>query len=84
MDILEFKANPGQKIRGKGCDGSGEFIIKGKKVKDDGVIKFKKSYQGDNLYTVTYQGEIQGDVITGQWNLGDQTGDFRLSKVKRL
>ena len=46
MTFQEFKANHGQKIRGKGIDDIGEFIIKGKKVKDDSVIKFKKSYIG--------------------------------------
>ena len=46
MNFQEFKANLGQKIRGRGTDEIGEFIIKGKKVKDNGFIKFKKSYIG--------------------------------------
>lgn len=54
MTFQEFKANFGQKIRGNGSDEIGEFIIKGKKVKEDGVVKFKKSYIGQ--HEIKYEG----------------------------
>lgn len=62
MVFQEFKANFGQKIRGKGSDTNGEFTIKGKKVKEEGQIKFKKSYES---YEVLYEGQLNENEITG-------------------
>ncbi len=69
MHITELKIKQGKKIRGSGTDAVGEYEIKGKKVKDDGFVKFTKKYIGQ--HEVKYEGQIQGNEIVGHWKYND-------------
>ena len=76
MAWTNFSAAPGQVLRGKGMDDIGEFVLQGY-VEPNGAAHFEKQYLGK--HTVLYDGLLQGDRISGTWNLQGLSDTFEMS-----
>ena len=80
MTWFKFIAAPGQVLRGKGTDDIGEFILQGY-VEPNGTAHFEKQYLGQ--HTVLYEGVLQGERITGTWELQGFSDTFEMTRADK-
>jgi|SRR3989338_1889462 len=50
---------------------------------DESVVRFRKSYEGDENQGIDYYGLKKEGVFVGGWNIGRQTGTFILEPYKQ-
>ena len=88
MSINELKIKFGKKVIGSGSDVNGEFTLKGKKLRQNLEIRFKKAYENNESYEIEYRGLIDEALtqINGEWSIKEYgiSGEFRLEKVVKV
>ena len=77
MQFDQFSAEVGGPVTGSGSDNIGKFTIQGC-VDATGQFVFIKQYVGK--YALSYQGQMNGNSLSGVWFLQGNTGSFQLSK----
>lgn len=80
MTWTKFTAAPGQVLRGKGHDDIGEFILQGY-VEPNGTAHFEKQYLGK--HTVLYEGQLEGERITGEWSVQGISDTFEMTRADK-
>lgn len=80
MTWMKFEAAPGQVLRGKGRDDIGEFCLQGY-VEPNGKAHFEKQYLGK--HTVLYEGQLNGERITGRWEVQGTSDTFEMTRVDK-
>lgn len=70
-------------IRGDGVDGIGVFHIEGEYRVEVSAVRMGWIKTYDGAHSVLYLGVLQGDVITGNWELPGYRGTFALSPAGR-
>ena len=68
-----FASNEDDEIEGKGLDDGGVYIWEGK-IEEGNKLKASKNYVGKGV--INYEGDIEGLMIRGRYNVEDEIGEF--------
>ena len=68
-----FASNEDDEVEGKGIDDGGAYFWEGK-IEEGSKLRASKNYVGKG--TINYEGDIEGMMIKGRYNVEDEIGDF--------
>lgn len=68
-----FASNEDDEVEGKGIDDGGAFYWEGK-IEEGNKLRATKTYLGKGV--INYEGDIEGLMIKGRYNVEDEIGDF--------
>ena len=70
-------------VRGDGADGIGTFTVEGEYRVDGGEVRIGWVETYDGAHSVLYLGTVDGNEITGRWDLIGGSGAFALTPQPR-
>ena len=68
-----FATNEDDELEGKGIDDGGVYVWEGK-IEEGNKLKACKNYLGKGV--INYEGDIEGLMIKGRYNVEDEIGEF--------
>lgn len=71
-----FSSNEDDEIEGLGVDDAGAYVWEGK-IEEGNKVRISKNYPGKE--TINYEGDIEGQIIKGRYNVEDEIGEFEFA-----
>lgn len=71
-----FSSNEDDEIEGLGVDDAGAYVWEGK-IEEGNKVRISKNYPGKE--TINYEGDIEGQLIKGRYNVEDEIGEFEFA-----